>query len=485
MFKLKRMTALLMSVLLMGSTVCAPAMAAEVTGEEQGAVQEEVAKQEVALETEGEAAGQEVPPEEEPENAAENVTAEAAAPIEQGGEPEEAEEFDTSETAEEEQPEAGVIESQESSDESTVENAAGTGSVEQEDEYLPIVIADGVTEDTDNNDAYDASAEWSAEELSSLPVLDTDVSSASDGCVLLGMPGEFIADQQAFLDRINEIRREACEEGVINPSTGMPLTPEDYRPLKWSYDLEKVARIRAAESSMTGYHVRANGASWQSVECEPFYLGECIAWNYNKSATAGIRQWYGEKQYWVEGRTDKETGHYTNMILPEARYVGGATFWSPYAEYPNTTLLEYSFEEGLDESFVDMTGECIQMLEISESNLSGKPSIIGSASGVKGDENTLLLTENALYDGPVFSSDTGHLLFIDGVSWSSSDSGIASVSADGIVEARKCGSATITAQAENGSSADAEFTVEHVLQKMPAVDANLYKVRPYGRREML
>ena len=242
----------------------------------------------------------------------------------------------------------------------------------------------------------------------------------------------------------------------------MPLTPEDYRPLKWSYDLEKVARIRAAESSMTGYHVRANGASWQSVECEPFYLGECIAWNYNKSATAGIRQWYGEKQYWVEGRTDKETGHYTNMILPEARYVGGATFWSPYAEYPNTTLLEYSFEEGLDESFVDMTGECIQMLEISESNLSGKPSIIGSASGVKGDENTLLLTENALYDGPVFSSDTGHLLFIDGVSWSSSNSGIASVSADGIVEARKA------CLAENACGR-----------------CNLYKVRPYGRREML
>ena len=63
MFKMKRMTALVMSVLLMGSTICAPAMAAEVTGEEQGAVQEEAAKQEVALETEGEAAGQEVPPE--------------------------------------------------------------------------------------------------------------------------------------------------------------------------------------------------------------------------------------------------------------------------------------------------------------------------------------------------------------------------------------------------------------------------------------
>ena len=440
MFKMKRMTALLMSILLMGSTVCAPAMAAEVNGEE-------------------------------PENAAENVTTEVAEPIEQGVEAEEADVFDTSETAEEEQPETDAIESQESSGESTAETAVGTDTAEDEDEYLSLVVADGVTEDTDNNDAYDASAGWSADELASLPVLDTDVTSASDGCVLLGMPGEYIADQQAFLDRINEIRKEACEEGVINPSTGLPLTPEDYRPLKWSYDLEKVARIRAAESSMTGYHERANGASWQSVECDPFYLGECIAWNYSKSATAGISQWYAEKQYWVEGRTDKVTGHYTNMILPKARYVGGATFWSPYTEYPNTTLLEYSFEEGLDESFVDMMGECIQTVEISESNLSGKPSIIGAVSGVKGDENILLLTENALFNGPMFSTDTGHLLFIDGVSWSSSNSGIASVSADGIVKARKCGSATITAQAENGSSASAEFTVEHVLQKLPAKEA--------------
>ncbi|MCR5810209.1 MAG: Ig-like domain-containing protein [Lachnospiraceae bacterium] len=440
MFKLKRMTALLMSVLLMGSTVCAPAMAAEVTGEE-------------------------------PENAAEYVTTEAAEPIEQGVEAEEADVFDTSETAEEEQPETDAIESQESSGESTAETVVGTDTAENEDEYLSLVVADGVTEDTKKNDAYDASAGWTADELASLPVLDTDVTSASDGCVMLGIPGEYIADQQAFLDRINEIRKEACEEGVINPSTGLPLTPQDYRPLKWSYDLEKVARIRAAESSMTGYHERANGASWQSVECDPFYLGECIAWNYSKSATAGISQWYAEKQYWVEGRTDRETGHYTNMILPKARYVGGATFWSPYTEYPNTTLLEYSFEEGLDESFVDMMGECIQTVEISESNLSGKSSIIGSVSGVKGDENTLLLTENALYNGPVFSTDTGHLLFIDGVSWSSSNSGIAAVSADGIVKARKCGSATITAQAENGSSASVEFTVEHVLQKLPAEEA--------------
>ena len=105
MFKMKRMTALLMSILLMGSTVCAPAMAAEVNGEE-------------------------------PENAAENVTTEVAEPIEQGVEAEEADVFDTSETAEEEQPETDAIESQESSGESTAETAVGTDTAEDEDEYL-------------------------------------------------------------------------------------------------------------------------------------------------------------------------------------------------------------------------------------------------------------------------------------------------------------------------------------------------------------
>ena len=42
MFRMKRMTALLMSVLLMESTVCLPAMAAEAPGEEPAVVQEEV-----------------------------------------------------------------------------------------------------------------------------------------------------------------------------------------------------------------------------------------------------------------------------------------------------------------------------------------------------------------------------------------------------------------------------------------------------------
>ena len=43
MFRMKRMTALLMSVLIMGSIVCVPVMAAEATGEEPAAVREDAA----------------------------------------------------------------------------------------------------------------------------------------------------------------------------------------------------------------------------------------------------------------------------------------------------------------------------------------------------------------------------------------------------------------------------------------------------------
>ena len=344
---------------------------------------------------------------------------------------------------------------------------AGTETKEQEDVYLPIIVEGGAVEGTRKN-SFMASSAWDAEKLASLPILETDVSSASDGCILLGLPGEYIADQQAVLDRINEIRREACEEGVTNPETGRPLTMADYVPLKWSYELEEISRIRAAEVSMTADHERTNGDNWQSMDSEYWYVGECAAWNYGRSATSGIEQWYNEKDYWLEGNSNK-SGHYTTLIRPAMRHVGGATFYSRFTQYPNTTLIEFYTEEGVDESFVDMTGECIQKLEVSEANLNGNPSIIGTLSGIKNDEQPLYLVTNAKYSG-MFTAYAHNLVFLDDVSWNSSNSGIAAVTSDGIVKAGKCGSSTITAQAENGSSAEAEFTVDHVLQKIPAVD---------------
>ncbi len=266
--------------------------------------------------------------------------------------------------------------------------------------YAAVSDKNEIKEDT-SDVAYGASATWDAEKLETLQKFDTDVSTASDGCMMMGLPGEYIGDQRAFLDRINAIRREACEQNIINPETGMPLTDADYVPLKWSHELEEIARIRAAETSMTADHIRTNGGSWQSVDSEYTYVGECVAWNYDSSATAGIDQWYNEKENWMIG-DENGSGHYTTLIRPSMRYVGGATFYSPCTEYPNTTLVEFcTMYDGddLDETFVGQVGECVQKLEVNEGNIQGDPYIKGTLSAVKGDERPLFLMTDATYSG--------------------------------------------------------------------------------------
>ena len=46
-------------------------------------------------------------------------------------------------------------------------------------------------------------------------VLETDVSTPSSGCVMLGVYGSYHSDAQNALNRINEIRHEACYDGKI------------------------------------------------------------------------------------------------------------------------------------------------------------------------------------------------------------------------------------------------------------------------------
>ena len=94
-------------------------------------------------------------------------------------------------------------------------------------------------------------------------------------------------DRQSVLDRLNEIREEACREGVQDPVDGEPMRPEDYVPLEWSYDLEKIAVLRAAESTILQDHVRPDGSECFSAAPEgvPFTM-ETLAWGFGSAAAA-------------------------------------------------------------------------------------------------------------------------------------------------------------------------------------------------------
>lgn len=323
---------------------------------------------------------------------------------------------------------------------------------------MEIIYSDGITEGSGRDAKSAGSTNVDVDEILSLEVIPTDVDSATDGCILAGVPGKYVADAQAALDRINEIRREACEEGVLNPDTNMPLTMDDYVEIKWSNDLEYIARIRAAESAFTGAHSRANGEDCWGISSPSGVrsYGEVLAWNWSESVIDGINQWYGEKEDWVNQTQGAVTGHYTQMIDPTNTYVGLGTFCCDGVRYYNTTAGEFSGRSGLDETPMSMVGDCLQMIEFATSNLSGTSKIIGKMTGSKGETGNLLLATGTKCK---FASTDVYLL--DGVAWSSSNKSVVTISEDGMTEVVGGGTSTITASAAGGSvQASAEFSVK-------------------------
>lgn len=283
-------------------------------------------------------------------------------------------------------------------------------------------------------------------------VLPTNKTTASEGCTFVGVEGEYITDAQNALKRINEIRYEACEEGVWkmdsygNPTTEK-LTLSDYKPIKWSSALEYIARIRAAEATVVLAHERPNNenffTSTLTSNGQKSY-SENLAWNGGKSMLSGIEQWYKEKSDWVN-KTGKTTGHYTSMINPDYNYVAVATFYNPDAAYKNATSAEFSYKKGLDETMNEMAGECIQTLEVKDSYLSLKLPV--NNTSIKAGENTQAQA-NAVITNPsaIMHGETCEASLIGDITWTSSNKQVATVDKDGKITGIDYGTATITAK---------------------------------------
>ena len=71
--------------------------------------------------------------------------------------------------------------------------------------------------------------------------IPADVTKPSANCVFIAMKGKYVSEASAAVKRINQIRYEACKQGV--KIDGRKLTLDDYVPIKWSAGLEKIARI--------------------------------------------------------------------------------------------------------------------------------------------------------------------------------------------------------------------------------------------------
>ena len=274
------------------------------------------------------------------------------------------------------------------------------------------------------------------------------------GNILMGFSGTYYTETaDKILNRLNEIRLEACREGVINPSTNQPLTEADYVPLQWSSDLEAITRLRAAEATVAQSHTRPNGTRCFTVKTtnNQQSWAENLAWN-NSGLMEGIKQWYGEKSDWVN-QTGETTGHYTSIINPEYRHVAVSAFrlasggWYAIAQ-------EFSPYSSLDSKKDDTAGKCIQYMEITGSSVTSLQLDAESSPLYIEKGNTAQLSLNATithedYYGTA-KTFTGPVK--EGGVWSSSDESVASVETNGLITTKKSGTAEITVSAGTASA---------------------------------
>ena len=290
--------------------------------------------------------------------------------------------------------------------------------------------------------------------------------SAGQGCTLVAVDGRYATDIQAAVARINEIRLEACNEGVRDPGDpSRNLTAADYVPIQWSSDLEYIARVRAAEASVLRAHTRPNGDSCFTTSSPSGIstYGEVLAWNGSSDLITGISQWYNEKTIWVN-QTGGVTGHYTQMIDPDNRYVGLAGFLSETAGFYNTTAGEFLGGSGLNTSQMDGAGvDCRVVFEILSDSLSSGGEIIGERLTQKeadyldrGDSMDLVLGMTA-----TFGSASSQVLDAGNMRWTSSADAVASVNSYGQVTINSVGSVVITAYSDSGRSASLTLTPAH------------------------
>ena len=311
-------------------------------------------------------------------------------------------------------------------------------------------------------------------------VLQTDVSTASAGCTLVGIAGSYKTDAAAALKRINEIRQEACREGVPNPSDPLKALQEsDYVPLKWSMDLEQIARVRAAEAMVVTGHTRPNGKSCFSLKSPNGVSssGEVLAWNSSSSMITAVNQWYREKEDWVHGN-NAVTGHYTSMIDPSNVSVGLGLFLSSNGAWPSATCGRFSRADQKDTTQMAAVSSCLQLIEVQQIYLSGDGSIETINSNKwnqlsKGDRRECFLMQtltSGVRESKVYAMEP--------ITWTSSNPKVAAINSSGILTVTGKGKTVIKAVSQSGVVGSRSITVQSGLAsvKLKKIEAGRKKI---------
>ena len=298
---------------------------------------------------------------------------------------------------------------------------------------------------------------------------------ADSSCINVAFEGDYNAAVKQALDRINTFRLEACTEGVPDPrDPGRRLTKSDYVPIKWSYDLEQVARLRSAEATYYFSHGRPNGESCFSADVGLYETGwsEVIAWT--SDMVSGLDMFYSEKDDWVK-QTGAVTGHYTSMISPSYTYVGLGCFFNKYGWA--SVCGRFSNSAGTSTKQSSSLKDCYVPVEVKKNEL-----VSASLSFIKGG-SSLLKGETAQLELTGFLGQNGEedmrVLLYD-ASWKSSNTTVATVDKYGRVTAKSIGTATVTASCGGKSKSVTVNVVPSIADCTVTIPYSSYTYRGRG-----
>ena len=298
---------------------------------------------------------------------------------------------------------------------------------------------------------------------------------ADSSCINVAFEGDYNAAVKQALDRINTFRLEACTEGVPDPrDPGRRLTKSDYVPIKWSYDLEQVARLRSAEATYYFSHGRPNGENCFSADVGLYETGwsEVIAWT--NDMVSGLDMFYSEKDDWVK-QTGAVTGHYTSMISPSYTYVGLGCFFNKYGWA--SVCGRFSTSAGTSTKQSSSLKDCYVPVEVKKNEL-----VSASLSFIKGG-SSLLKGETAQLELTGFLGQNGEedmrVLLYD-ASWKSSNTTVATVDKYGRVTAKSIGTATVTASCGGKSKSVTVNVVPSIADCTVTIPYSSYTYRGRG-----
>lgn len=277
----------------------------------------------------------------------------------------------------------------------------------------------------------------------------------STGLKIVGIKGTFLTpEKQAIVDRINEIRKEAYNEGLVS----------HYVPVKWSTSLEQASLRRAAEATMSKAHHRMTGEQlYAGVYSDNFaHLAGNLAYD-SETALKAVELFYEEKQNLKTG--SGETGHYRHMIDPEWTTVAMSTFTKSNSTWPTTSQL-FAENTNDSDSLVGNYGEAIVYTEVVAEAL--HDFTLEQNVAIKPNKSYQIHLTAKSRNPKKLSSIDPTVIIPTNRDWSSSDMSVATIDSDGNITAYKEGTTTIKVSSDGQTysttvtvSADAPDQTSH------------------------